>query len=330
MSVVSQPESRAGGRPTSLSAPYEVEFPFERTTGPVMGAFLSALREGRLLGIRTGAGEILCPPPEFDPASGAHHDDPAALVELEPAGTVTSWTWVPSRPGDPVPDGFAWALIRIDGTTGGTLMHAVDTGGDPDLMQVGLRVSARWTAARAGALSDIGFFAPGEPVAAPPPTDLAEGHEGAARLVTPLAMHYTYVPGASRSAFLRGLADRRIIGRTCPSCEQTYVPAPDFCARCLCELGEEQQLDGRGTVVTYCVVSFPFPGQTFTPPYAVAHIRLTGADTRVMHLIQEVELSDIELGMEVEPVWETDQDPEPGWTNIRYFRPTTTPEATRA
>lgn len=295
-----------------------------------MGAFLSALREGRLLGIRTGSGEILCPPAEFDPATGAHQDDPAALVELEPTGTVTSWTWVPSRPGDPAPDGFAWALIRIDGTTGGTLMHAVDTGGDPDLMAVGLRVSARWTAARAGALSDIAFFAPGDPVTAPPLEEPDARGEGPQRLVTPLAMHYTYVPGASRSAFLRGLADRRIVGRTCPSCEQVYVPAPDFCARCLCELGEEKQLDGRGTVVTYCVVSFPFPGQTFTPPYAVAHIRLNGADTRVMHLIQEVELSDIEIGMEVEPVWETGEAPEPGWMNIRYFRPTTSQEATRA
>ncbi|WP_024805109.1 Zn-ribbon domain-containing OB-fold protein [Nocardia sp. BMG51109] len=137
---------------------------------------------------------------------------------------------------------------------------------------------------------------------------------------TPLHMDFTFVAGAGRTGFLRGLAERRLLARTCPSCDQVYLPAPEFCARCLVELDKTTELDGRGTVSTFCVVSFPFPGQTIDPPYVVAHIHPHGADTRLMHLIREVDIADVHIGMEVEPVW-ADGELEPSWTSIRHYRP---------
>jgi uncharacterized OB-fold protein len=137
----------------SLSAPYTIEFPFERTVGPKIGTFLAGLREARLFGVRTPRG-VLCPPLEFDPVSGAHTGE---LVELEPVGAVTTWTWVPARPGDPVPHDFAWALIAIDGTVG-AFFHAVDAGGDRTRMRNGLRVRARWRPERVGDLRDLQCF----------------------------------------------------------------------------------------------------------------------------------------------------------------------------
>lgn len=137
----------------SLSAPYTVEFPFERTVGPKIGTFLGGLRDGQLYGVRTERG-ILCPPLEFDPQTGAETGE---LVLLKATGTVTSWTWVPSRPGDPVAHDFAWALIAIDGTVGG-LFHAVDVGGEFSLMSKGIRVRARWRRDRVGDMRDIECF----------------------------------------------------------------------------------------------------------------------------------------------------------------------------
>ncbi|WP_255634583.1 Zn-ribbon domain-containing OB-fold protein [Nocardia sp. alder85J] len=137
---------------------------------------------------------------------------------------------------------------------------------------------------------------------------------------TPLRMDYTFVAGAGRSSFLRGLAHRRLLARACPSCRRVYLPAPEFCARCLVELGATTELDGRGTVSTFCVVSFPFPGQQIEPPYVVAHIRPHGADTRLMHLIREIEIADVRIGMEVEPVW-AGGEPAASWTSIRHYRP---------
>lgn len=137
----------------SLSAPYTVEFPFERTVGPKIGTFLGGLRDGRLYGVRSARG-ILCPPLEFDPETGAETGD---LVPLDAVGTVESWTWVPARPGDPLSHDFAWALITIDGTAC-ALFHAVDAGSDSARMRAGLRVRARWRRERTGDLRDIECF----------------------------------------------------------------------------------------------------------------------------------------------------------------------------
>lgn len=131
-------------------------------------------------------------------------------------------------------------------------------------------------------------------------------------------MDYTYVAGVGRSVFLRGLAQRSLLARRCPACGQVYVPPPQFCSRCLTELEQPFEVPGTGTVSTFCVVSFPFPGQVFEPPYVVAHIHLDGADTRLMHLIREIEPDDVYIGLPVEPVW---GQPDTSLNSISYFRP---------
>jgi uncharacterized OB-fold protein len=143
----------------SLSAPYTVEFPFDRTVGPTVGTFLAGLRDGRLLGIRGSGGRVLCPAVEFDPATAEETGD---LVELGEEGTVVSWTWVPARTGDPLPHDFAWALVAIDGTDG-SFFHAVDVGGDPGRMETGMRVRVRWREDRVGEIGDIVCFEPVAP-----------------------------------------------------------------------------------------------------------------------------------------------------------------------
>lgn len=140
----------------SLSAPYEIAFPFERTVGPLIGTFLGGLRDRRLFGVRTSRGTVLCPPPEFDPITG---EPLGELVELEPAGAVATWTWVAARPGDPIDHDFAWALVAIDGTEG-SFFHAVDVGGDPARLRPGLRVRARWADEPTGHLRDLVCFEP--------------------------------------------------------------------------------------------------------------------------------------------------------------------------
>lgn len=140
----------------SLRAPYTIEFGFERTVGPKIGAFLGGLRAARLFGVRTAGGHVLCPVLEFDPSDGSAT---GTLVELEPKGVVLQWTWVPPRPADELETSFAWALIRIKGTTN-SMFHAVDVGGDPAAMKSGLVVTPRWRTDRVGAITDIICFQP--------------------------------------------------------------------------------------------------------------------------------------------------------------------------
>ena len=107
-----------------------LEFPYSRTLGPVLGAFLGALREHRILGIRTRSGQVLVPPLEYDPHTGDALDE---LVEVGPGATVESWTWV-AEPTEkhPLDHPFAFALVRPDGADT-AMVHVVDAG-SPELM----------------------------------------------------------------------------------------------------------------------------------------------------------------------------------------------------
>ena len=139
-----------------LSAPMVIEYPFSRTVGPVQSAFLTGLREGLVLGVRTGDGRVLCPPVEYDPVTS---EELGELVELGESGTVPTWAWEPSpRPHQPLDRPFAWALVRLDGADTG-LLHALDAG-SPDRVSTGMRVRVRWADQREGAITDIACFEP--------------------------------------------------------------------------------------------------------------------------------------------------------------------------
>ncbi len=136
---------------------HTIEFPYTRTLGPVNGAFLTGLRDGQLLGIKSRDGRVLCPPTEWDPTTGEGLD--VELVDVGPGGVVTTWAWVvePTRK-HPLDHPFAFALIQLDGADTG-LMHAVDAG-SIDNMQTGMRVTARWKSERIGHITDVEAFVP--------------------------------------------------------------------------------------------------------------------------------------------------------------------------
>jgi uncharacterized OB-fold protein len=148
-----------------LVAPNIIEYPFTRTTGPVLGAFFTALREGFVVGVRGADGRVLVPPVEYDPQTATELTE---IVEVGDEGEVLTWAWV-TEPidGQPLEHPFAWALVRLDGADTG-MLHAVDAG-TMDAMATGMRVRARWRPAagtgdgsreREGSILDIECFEP--------------------------------------------------------------------------------------------------------------------------------------------------------------------------
>lgn len=133
-----------------------ITFPYKRSLGPVLGPFMTALTERRILGTRHGDA-VIVPPMEWDPATG--EELPHDLVEVGPAGTVESFTWVPvPSEQHPLDHPFAFALIRLDGAATG-LLHAVDAG-SIDAMHTGMRVFPRWKDERMGLITDLEAFVP--------------------------------------------------------------------------------------------------------------------------------------------------------------------------
>ena len=141
-----------------MKAPYVLEYAYKRSTGPVVGAFLTALRAGRLLGGTTADGRVICPPAEYDPRDGAGIDE---SVEVGQAGVVTTWSWVyEPRDKHPLSRPFAWALVKLDGADT-ALLHTVDAG-SIERMETGMRVRVRWASERVGRIEDIACFVPEE------------------------------------------------------------------------------------------------------------------------------------------------------------------------
>ena len=145
------------GEPEMLRAPLVIEYPFSRTVGPAVGAFLTGLREQLLLGVRLEDGRVMVPPTEYDPQTAAELSE---LVEVGPGGEVQTWTWVPEpRPEHPLDQSFAFALVKLDGADTGFL-HAVAA--DESAMATGMRVTAQWRDKREGHIRDLECFVPEE------------------------------------------------------------------------------------------------------------------------------------------------------------------------
>ena len=143
---------------TATESTYTLEFPYRRSLGPVIGAFLTGLRDGQILGVRTESGKVLMPPLEYDPDTG---DATGETVELGQSGTVTGFAWVeqPMRK-HPLQRPFAWALVKLDGADT-SMLHALDAG-SKDAVSNGMRVKVRWREERKGHITDIECFEPEE------------------------------------------------------------------------------------------------------------------------------------------------------------------------
>jgi uncharacterized OB-fold protein len=302
-----------------LSAPLDIGFDYTRSLGPVLGRFMTGLRDGRVLGGRTADGRVHVPPLEYDPVT---HAPLTELVDVEPTGTVTSWTWT-DRPldGQPFDRPFGWALVRLDGADT-ALLHAVDAGAR-DRMHTGMRVRVRWAASRVGHIRDIECF---EPLDGPAPRPDAAGGDPVTVMTTPIRLSYTHTASADESRYLRALAEGRLLGQRCPVCRKVYVP-PRVCPADGVPTEQEAPVADTGTVTTFCVVNVPFAGQRLDPPYVVAQILLDGADIPIPHLILGLPADQVRMGMRVAAVWRPRSD----WTtspeNIEHFRPLDEPDA---
>ncbi len=315
--------------PRTLSAPVTVAFDYTRSTGPVLGRFLSGLRDGVVVGARTSDGTVVVPPPEYDPVTHAATEE---FVEVADTGVVTSWAWVPEPvKGQPLDRPFAFALVTLDGADV-PLLHALDVDSPADV-RTGMRVRVRWRIDRKGDITDIECF---EPV----PADAAEISTGSISggevretvdpvtgIVVPIELDYLYAASPEESLFYTSLSEGKLVGQRCPSCGKVYIPPRSACPADGTPTAEEVELPDTGTVTTFCIVNVPFLGQRITPPYVSAYILLDGADIAFLHLILDIPAEEVRMGMRVKAVWKPRDEWGTTIENIDHFAPIDEPDA---
>jgi uncharacterized OB-fold protein len=306
-----------------------LEYPggYTRSLGPALGAFFTGLRDGRLVGARTAGGRVVVPPAEHDPHTAAPLGE---WVEVGPAGTVTAWTWVARpKPGKHhLTRPFGFALVCPDGAD--TALVGVVDAGTPEAMSVGMRVAPRWARARSGTIHDLEAWVPLGDGAAPapaPPNEAPEAdEEPVTRIVCPIRLEYEINAGIAPSRYLRGLAQRRIIGQRARDSEHVYVPPRGSDPMTGAPTEVEVEVGQTGTVTTFCITNIAGLSELAPPiPYVTAQVLLDGAATPWFGLVTGCDPTEVRMGMRVRAVWSEQAAPDA--RTLVGFEPTGEPDA---
>jgi uncharacterized OB-fold protein len=315
-----------------LVMPHVLEYPggYTRSVGPVIGRFLTGLRDGRIEAVKLADGRVLVPPTEYDPqtsapvaAEGAH------WIEVGPRGTVQTYTWVaePRAGKHPLTKPFAFALIRPDGADT-AILHMVDCG-SADAIQIGSRVAPRWRGERVGYMTDIEAWEPlgdGEEPTPAPLNAPAEDEQPVTGITVPISLNYTQTAPRTTARYLEGLGQGKIIGFRAPHSKEVYAgsrgtdPTTGEPTTIECEVAD------TGCIATFCVVNIPGLSELAPEiPYVSAQILLDGADNTFFGLIRGCAVEDVHMGMRVKAKWADELKPD--HTSIQWFEPTGEPDA---
>lgn len=117
---------------------------------------------------------------------------------------------------------------------------------------------------------------------------------------------YKWHVGRVASRFFIALRDRAVVQATrCESCAKTLVPPRQHCPFCAGVTSDLRDIASRGTVESYTVVHQADPALAPRPvPYALGLIRLDGADTSLLHLLDGSEWT---VGDRVEAVFASER-----------------------
>ncbi|MDZ7782150.1 MAG: OB-fold domain-containing protein [Halioglobus sp.] len=141
-------------QPEVLHQAFTLGFTYTRSTGPVVGRFLTELKNRNIVGIRASDGRVIVPPMEYDPDTAEELGD---FVEVGQQGEIVSFAWVKEpREAHPMDRPFAWAMILLDGADV-PMIHCVAAGAESDL-RTGARVQAVWADETRGFITDIRCF----------------------------------------------------------------------------------------------------------------------------------------------------------------------------
>lgn len=146
-------------------------------------------------------------------------------------------------------------------------------------------------------------------------TQITTGIDQPPVLETSLEMPYTLTTGKAVSVFIEQLGRQVIAGSRCAACERTVVPAQDYCTRCGGEQSERVPVATTGVVTAV----------TRTADGAVGLIRLDGADSDLMHKLDESGGA-VAIGDRVEAVWA--DAPVGTILNLAHFTPSTAAAST--
>lgn len=135
---------------------------------------------------------------------------------------------------------------------------------------------------------------------------------------------YRYSIGKLAVKYFEELKNKKITGSKCPKCGKKYMPPRAVCANCFIEMTLEDMIEfsPKGTLEGFTVVNYPFvdpnTGGMRPFPYGYGIFKLDGADTYMMHFVDETDHTKFKIGQRVEAVFK--EKTEGNIYDIPYFR----------
>ena len=131
---------------------------------------------------------------------------------------------------------------------------------------------------------------------------------------------YKWYVGEVGTRFLTAIRDNKEIwGIRCPECKRVYVPPLKNCGECFALTDEWVQVSDVGTLESFTVVRYSHDMHPVKPPFAYGLIKLDGADGALLHLLGDVDLNKLEVGMRMKAVFADER--EGSIMDIKHFAP---------
>tara|TARA_B110000503_G_scaffold75433_1_gene116489 strand:- start:6638 stop:7078 length:441 start_codon:yes stop_codon:yes gene_type:complete len=141
-------------QPEILNQAFELGYTYTRSTGPVIGRFLTELRNRKIVGIKASDSRVIVPPMEYDPDTA---EELSEFVEVGEQGEIVSFAWVKEpREAHPMQVPFAWVMVKLDGADV-PMIHCLAAAAESDIT-TGARVRAVWADETIGFITDIRCF----------------------------------------------------------------------------------------------------------------------------------------------------------------------------
>lgn len=136
-------------------------------------------------------------------------------------------------------------------------------------------------------------------------------------------VEYDWDAGVAISAYLDGLKEGKLLASYSLGTDRTVVPPRTFDELSWTPIDDLRELPGTGTVNTFSLSMVNWDASRRDEPQIPAVIELDGASPGmgILHMLDEVEPGDVEIGMKVEAVWKPAAEREGAITDILYFRP---------
>ncbi len=138
-----------------------------------------------------------------------------------------------------------------------------------------------------------------------------------------IPLESAYTAGVAGERWLRALQNEgKIYGARCTQCEITYVPARLYCERCMAHLPDDAWIEvgPAGTLESFTVLRVGLDGLP-AAPRILALIRLDGADTLLVHELDEPGSQKPSIGMRVKAVFKPQPERVASIRDIAHFVP---------